>query len=190
MNLRFRFQQVITLTESAAGVGESYVFRVNSLYDVNLTGVGAQPVGYDQWSALFARSRVYGGKFSIQAVTANTNPAVIGMFQLNGGSSMPSADAWQAQKTSKWKLVSGKGGLDAFQAARAYKVAPMLGVTEQAIMTEEDYSESYLGPAVSGPNQALFAIFVRGIAGVASASFVVIVDLFAKMEQPLALSSS
>lgn len=39
--------------------GSQYEFRLNSLFDPNLTGVGHQPQGFDQMAALYASYRVY-----------------------------------------------------------------------------------------------------------------------------------
>ncbi len=38
--------------------GSEYVFRLNSLYDPDLTGTGHQPYGFDQFAALYSRYKV------------------------------------------------------------------------------------------------------------------------------------
>lgn len=41
------------------------VFRGNSCFDPDFTGVGAQPMGFDQYGALFRRYRVLGSKVKV-----------------------------------------------------------------------------------------------------------------------------
>lgn len=44
---------------SLSGIApQSQVFRANSLFDPDFTGVGSQPLGFDQWAAFYRRYRV------------------------------------------------------------------------------------------------------------------------------------
>lgn len=46
----------------SAAVAGSHAFRLNSLFDPDLTGTGTQPVGFDQWAAFYNRYIVYACK--------------------------------------------------------------------------------------------------------------------------------
>ena len=49
-----------------AGVGDPFhVFRMNSIYDPDQTGVGHQPYGHDQLAEIYSRYRVNGFKYEI-----------------------------------------------------------------------------------------------------------------------------
>lgn len=52
-----------------------YVFRGNSLYDPDYTGIGVQPYGYDQLTGLFGKFRVAGSKIKIWTRTKTTEQA-------------------------------------------------------------------------------------------------------------------
>lgn len=44
----------------------SRLFRLNSLYDPDLSGLGTQPVGYDQWAAFYNKYRVVSTEVEIR----------------------------------------------------------------------------------------------------------------------------
>jgi len=50
---------------STAGVPGNYLFRGNGPFDPDLTGSGAQPEGYDQWSGLYSACRVLGSRITV-----------------------------------------------------------------------------------------------------------------------------
>ncbi len=69
--LRFRstlrYCQAVTLTAGAAGVfGTEQVFRLNSLYDPDLTGTGHQPYGFDTLATLYYKYKVLAVRVSLK----------------------------------------------------------------------------------------------------------------------------
>lgn len=50
------------------GIGSwaSYLFRANSCFDPNATGTGHQPMGFDQWSALYTHYTVLASKITVR----------------------------------------------------------------------------------------------------------------------------
>jgi len=44
---------------TTAGTGNQYVYRLNSIYDPDLTGAGHQPYGHDTLAAIYNRYRVF-----------------------------------------------------------------------------------------------------------------------------------
>lgn len=50
-------------------------FRGNGPYDPYQTGIGSQPVGYDEWCAFYSRYRVHGSKCKVDILNLNTNTA-------------------------------------------------------------------------------------------------------------------
>lgn len=68
---KLKYTQRLSLT-STAGVGNTYQFRGNDLYDPDYTSTGAQPEGYDQWAAFYTQFRVYGSKISVKFVGVGT----------------------------------------------------------------------------------------------------------------------
>lgn len=65
-----RYAQQINLTPSVGGA--NHLFRLNSLYDPDYTGVGHQPLGYDQWTTIYDKYAVRRARIKITEVTDST----------------------------------------------------------------------------------------------------------------------
>lgn len=61
VKVRLKYVDTILLT-SNVGAPSSHTFRMNSLFDPDLTGTGHQPYGFDQWSPLYTTYTVVGAK--------------------------------------------------------------------------------------------------------------------------------
>ena len=57
-----KYVEVVEIDCEGLGAPKKYEFRANSIYDPNLTGVGHQPIGRDQFSALYDHYTVIGSK--------------------------------------------------------------------------------------------------------------------------------
>jgi len=69
---KLRYCDVVYL--SGAGVTlRQNLFRMNSLYDVDYTGAGHQPMWHDQLAAIYARYRVLGSKAKVTFVPITVN---------------------------------------------------------------------------------------------------------------------
>ncbi len=75
----------VTLDPTNIGIAGAaqYVYRMGSLFDPDYTGVGHQPMCYDQWSAIYRRYTVLGAKITAQFVpndTSNVQPGIFGII--------------------------------------------------------------------------------------------------------------
>lgn len=70
------------LVHGPAAVSHTYQFRLNSLYDPNLTGSGHQCMYYDQLANIYNRYRVTGVKYRITFTNVNT-PCRVGVVPTN-----------------------------------------------------------------------------------------------------------
>lgn len=68
---KLRYSQTISLT-STSGLLDSYVFRANGCNDPNVTGIGSQPMGWDQWGLMYNHYIVKGAKISVQQLAGGT----------------------------------------------------------------------------------------------------------------------
>lgn len=64
-------ETTLSLDPAIAGVASSYVFSGNGLYDPNITGVGHQPLGFDEWMGIYSHYTVTG--FTMKATFFNTD---------------------------------------------------------------------------------------------------------------------
>lgn len=56
-------------------IGANYLFRCNSLYDPNQSGVGHQPMGRDQYANFYKRYVVIGSKITVRFIAQEGNTA-------------------------------------------------------------------------------------------------------------------
>lgn len=85
-----RYTEHVTSITSTVGALGSYVFRANGCYDPNYTSTGHQPMGFDQWAALYNHYVVLGSKMTLKVLPqeANVSPCIIGTI-LTDGSAVP-----------------------------------------------------------------------------------------------------
>ncbi len=191
MPITFTYNTRYSLTEAAAGTGTTYVFRLNSLYDPNLTGVGSQPVGYDQWSTLFNRSIVTRCDVTVTFTntTASYAPLRFGFYPATGLSTIPGdTDAWATQWGARKGMIGGHG--QTIKTLRAsYDIHKVLGVTKLRILDDVGYTEN-TSTAVAGAFQALLVTHISGVSAVASATIFVTLKFHAILFDPVALTVS
>lgn len=60
------FESALSVNPAVGGLASSYVFRGNSLFDPNLTGVGHQPIGFDQLMPLYDHYTVIGMRARVE----------------------------------------------------------------------------------------------------------------------------
>lgn len=54
---------------NVAAPSGQHLYRLCSIFDPDLTGVGHQPIGHDQWATFYGRYRVLGCAYEIKAVS-------------------------------------------------------------------------------------------------------------------------
>lgn len=64
--VKFTYTQTVPLTSGTGGIyGTEQAYRLNSLYDPDLTGVGHQPYGHDQMALIYRQYKVVGVNIKI-----------------------------------------------------------------------------------------------------------------------------
>lgn len=69
---KHKYAEALTISTPGMGI---YKWNLNSLFDPNRTGIGHQPYGYDQLSALYNRYRVISCKYVLSAISDSANIA-------------------------------------------------------------------------------------------------------------------
>lgn len=103
--LRYRQQYSY---DTASGLLGSYSFRANSCFDPDYTGIGHQPMGFDQFAALFAHYTVLKStiKVTVQPSAVQAIPLSFGIFL---GSDYTFPTSWEgcAEQATAKSLVFG-----------------------------------------------------------------------------------
>lgn len=89
---KLKYSQFFSLT--SAGVNRQ-VFRGNSLFDPDLTGIGHQPRGFDEWSALYTRYKVHASSIKITAVCVDSNVNVLNVVPAVTSDLSVTAISWE-----------------------------------------------------------------------------------------------
>lgn len=76
MCVKLRYVQEATLSVGAT-VSTSVEFKANDVYDPDYSGVGHQPMGFDQWMTVYDHFQVIGSKISVRPViSGSTSPTI------------------------------------------------------------------------------------------------------------------
>lgn len=104
-----RYADTVSLTSTVGALG-LYQFRANSVQDPDLTSTGHQPMGYDQWAALYNHYVVVGAKITIKSLaTAQVAPygAIMGCY-ISDDTSFPysTPDGFIESKRGSWRTLT------------------------------------------------------------------------------------
>lgn len=109
--VKLRYTTLVPLTNTGTGLGVTYQFRANSIFDPDFSGTGHQPMGHDEWAKFYLHYRVLKSSISVQieADDAATQPYVqwVGVGAASGTASINPTTVIERQKAA-WK-VSGVG---------------------------------------------------------------------------------
>ena len=109
MRVKLRYKDELFPTTTSGSV-YSYVYRGNDIYDPDLTGTGHQPMGYDQWAALYSQWQVMSSTATVRGTDTNSTAAASTLI----ASLVPtvsSNDITAYQPTSCGELPYGKARL-------------------------------------------------------------------------------
>lgn len=140
MKIPFMYTQNLAFT-TTLGAMKTQVFRLNSLYDPDLTGTGQQPPSYDQWTALYGTYRVVGCSYEIQALIQGTQvPCLIASCPLTSSGTLSTIDAYRGNMGGKYQVFSGyeKAVLKDYVRIDKY-----LGISKERLMTDDLLSSAY-----------------------------------------------
>lgn len=118
MQVRLPYVETLTIAAPGSGVAGTYVFRLNSLYDPNLTQTGHQPMQYDQLTGIYRSYIVRGCKVDLEF----SDPSGDGLFV---GYNVTSTDTYSAAGDATNKT------LDAICEMRNSTVKPIVNTGSQ-----------------------------------------------------------
>lgn len=130
-----------TLKRSPASAIDNYLFRGNSVYDPNQSGVGSQPYYFDSIAQLYQQYRVTGSKLEVELVNTAAVPAMATLFPANETISVTDIDDWAGNRYSKSRVMAPSSGSPNMARLSTYATtAAMYGVSANIVKSEKDYS--------------------------------------------------
>lgn len=166
--VRFPYPSGNILTEAAPLAGFVWSYRVNSLFDPDFTSTGLQPLGFDQFSALYGRYAVIHTTFEVAFANTTSLPERVGFF-LSPQSTVPSASsAWDMQPFGQSRTIGAVGsGTDVLTLRGSTSLFNELGVTRRQYQDEADFSAS----TSANPLRVLYLhVFTHGLTGASNAT--------------------
>ena len=74
----FYYENSLTIT--AIAIAGNYFFTANGLFDVNVSGTGHQPMGFDQMMLLYEQYTVVGSKINVSILTGSSVAVRAGVY--------------------------------------------------------------------------------------------------------------
>lgn len=93
------------LTLSTVGGAGGYVFTGNDAFDPNYTGAGAQPLGFDEWSAFYERYRVFGSSMYVKAISNDTVDTKLCICPMISDTLRSDVRTYAADAYTRWCIV-------------------------------------------------------------------------------------
>lgn len=180
----FQYNQYIAMTETAAGVGAFYSFRLSDLYDPDLTGTGLQPVGFDQYSVLYSRFRVKQVTVSIELANAANTVITTGAFPSSASTLPASPQSWVCQPYSRARtLCVSTGGNNMCRCLVKYDIPSVLGLTNREYLTDLDFTCTPTSSAIRLAYLHCFVFTLGGVVGIAAGN--IRFSYIVEMSQPV-----
>lgn len=132
--IKFVYSDYRTITSSTFQ-GE-YVYRLNSLFDPDNTGVGGQPDGFDQWKALYGVYRVVACDVEIQAVGGN-GFGLLAIAPTTTATTMSSAEETAGLRHGAGQTFSAQ---QIAKIRKSWHIGEILGKEDVAILSDPNDS--------------------------------------------------
>lgn len=187
----FKYADQISI-DPGAGTISSHFFRANSLYDPDLTGVGHQPLGLDQWANFYRAYTVIGSKIKVTFDNGHNIEGVMCGLRIDKDQSTPlfwsSADFMESRQSKYITCENGDGNSQKVLTAslnpcKYFNVSKPLGDSELQgfLASSNPVKEAYYQVAVGAVDAASNLQSVRCL---------VEIEYIAILRQPIDLASS
>lgn len=184
------YAERVNIFEAVANAGAITSFSLNSLFDPNSGGIGTQPVGFDQISAMYGQYRVWSVK--VRVSYNNTSAANTAIFGSMFGTFQPAApsnpDAWVCQPYGCSGIIDPIGGRSTKTFVKSFDIPTVLGLTKSQYQNDMDFVGT---PSGNPTRQAYLMVGLRGLAGTVGSAFVYVqIEYLTEFSQPAAMSLS
>lgn len=137
---KMKYSDSVQIT--SASTWAQMIFRLNSVYDPNLTNVGHQAYGFDQLSSMYNRYRVISCGYSLQAITQSGKTQILTVLPTNETMTETTADAFKEKpRCRSYVLVPGTSGVPVRSRGKIY-LPSLLGRTKSQYMADDRYQSS------------------------------------------------
>lgn len=116
----------------------------NSLFDPNASGVGHQPLWFDQWANVYTNYRVKGWSYKITVENLSNVTGWAGIRHQDIGSGENNKETFMERKDSRWVVLGPIGSSRSIHYFKGYlDVAKTVGQTRLDVNTDDQYMASW-----------------------------------------------
>jgi hypothetical protein len=185
---KLAYNELVTATEASVGAGATYTFSLNSLFDPNSSGTGAQPVGFDQIMAMYGQFRVLSARVKVVYSNSGTVNETVGMFATFQPAFPANPAAWPCQPYGIASTVENSAGRSTTTLMKKFDIPTVLGLTKAQYLSDMDF----VGTAAGNPTrQAYLVLWIRSLGASAGAAYINFsIEYDVQFSQPQAMSLS
>lgn len=157
--MKLRYNAAMTLDVGAGAAAVIHSFSANGLYDPDITGVGHQPMGFDQWMAFYGKYCVLESKATVTFFSTSdaSSLAIVGI-RLNRDYTLTHVTAPTICETGDVAyrpLAAVTGGNAVVQVTKRFRASETFGTPN--VLGEDEFA----GDASNNPaRQYYFVTFV------------------------------
>lgn len=110
--IRMKYVQTLDITQTGGGASpNTYLFRGNSVFDPNQSGIGGQAQRYDQMSAMFRKYKVRWSRIVVRFINNSASEfADVGVVPLRNQSALASHWEYAEQPYARVSLLGTRNG--------------------------------------------------------------------------------
>lgn len=133
----------------------AHVFRANSLFDPDQTGVGHQPYGFDTWATMYNHYTVLGSKITVHfnSDTGNVANQYVCGLQLKDSNTVDMTDAQGIieQGETNWKFAANSG-----TGSKSHTIVRKTFSPRKFFQTRDVEDDIYRGSITGNPTETAY----------------------------------
>ncbi len=132
-------------------------FGLNCLYDPNISGVGVQPTGFDQWMSIYRRYYVFNVRMAVEFFnTAAATITELCIYPSTGGTSLTTISGAADLPLAKRSSSSGTNGL--------FRSSLRMGLNIPTFLGRLTAESTFYGSATANPGTVAYGHIALGSA--------------------------
>lgn len=156
----------------------NYVYKFNSCFDPDFTGVGGQPDGFDQWKTLYQQYRVMACDVQVHAA-ALAGAALVTLTPSVVSTVSSSAEENIGLRRARGALTNVSGQVAKLNSL--FRVGDIFGVPDTSVLDNDNYASSITG----SPSSATYARIECETSGASDAVAIwVTLTMYVRFEKP------
>lgn len=133
--VKLRYVDIVSL-DAATGLNSTHVFRANSIYDPDYTGIGHSPMGVNEWSNMYLHYNVLGSKctaqFTATGVNSSADACMVGiLLKAEPGNITLPTDIMEQSK-SGYSFLTGQNGIGVKKIRKGFSCKKFFGLKDVA----------------------------------------------------------